>query len=211
MAHLVNCSKPQTPSPKPQASARIFRKSTKQQPTMHCASPLQVSAAARRWVIALLVIAFAWCGLASTLAQVQGARHVHKTPAATRHELPTELAQNFSDQFKAVFKTPSRPVFVHAQQKASAHFHDASQRHHHDVADNSVVYEDPFSAFEAVRAELDASAAKAVSLLWQPAALLGGQPCATISAARAPWCETPLWQPTTTELCGLRRPPKSAV
>ena len=174
---------------------------------MRSASPLQLTAAARRAVVVCLVITLALCAWASAWSQVRGAQHFHESASAiSLRSNPSGL--NFSALFGAVLAAPSRPVFVHAQSKQPAHFHHELERHHHDLSDSSVVSVDSTSPFEAARAELDASAAKAGSALSQPSALTGPQLVVAADVPHSPRCETPRWALKTSEPHGLRRPPK---
>jgi hypothetical protein len=177
-------------------------------------SPLRLSAVLRRWIIGCVVIALVVCGWASTLAQIQGARHFHHSPSViVSAVIPTSNVPEFSASafFGKVFQAPSRSIFVHAQPGVQGYSHDEAQRHHHDAPDSSAVALDAVSSFDAARSELNTSAAKASSLLWQSPALAMQPLLAAEGASHSPWCETPLWALKTSELRSLRRPPKRAA
>jgi hypothetical protein len=182
-------------------------------PMFH-ASPLRPSAVLRRWFIGCVVIALVVCGWASTLAQIQGARHFHQSPSViVSAVIPASNVPEFSAStfFGKLFQAPSRSIFVHAQPTVQGHSHGEAQRHHHDAPDSSAVALDAVSSFDAARSELNASAAKASSLLWQSAAMAMQPLLAAQGDSHSPWCETPLWALKTSELRSLRRPPKRAA
>jgi hypothetical protein len=177
---------------------------------MYRASPLRIPTSAQRWMAAFLVMVLVVCAWTSTLARIQGASHFHRPQAIVSPNLSAS-AINTSALFGHGFKPPSRSIFVHSQQAQPAHAHDDLERHHHDATDASVVSLDAILPFDAARAELDASAAKAGMLLSQPSLLWPSATMAALDAARTPWCETPLWALKTSELPGPRRPPKLAA
>jgi hypothetical protein len=177
-------------------------------------TPLCLSVALPRWIIGCVVIALAVCGGASTLAQIQGALHFHQSPTViVSAVIPASNVPEFSALafFGKAFRAPTRSIFVHAQPTAQGHSHDEAQRHHHDAPDSSAVALDAVSSFDAARSELNASAAKASSLLWQSAAMAMQPLLAAQGDSHSPWCETPLWALKTSELRSLRRPPKRAA
>jgi hypothetical protein len=174
---------------------------------MHSASPRQLTVTARRAVVVFLVITLALCAWISSWTQVRGARHFHEAPSATPHKVNTS-ALELLELLTSVLAPPSTPIFVHAQVKQPAHFHNQPERHHHNFADSSVVSVDVSSPVEAARAELDASAAKAASALWQPSALPSPQLVVAADTPHTPWCEAPQWALKTSEPESLRRPPK---
>jgi hypothetical protein len=177
-------------------------------------SSLRLSAVLRRWIIGCVVIALVVCGWTSTLAQIQGARHFHQLPSVVVSGVaPASKSPKFSASafFGQVFQAPTRSIFVHAQPTAQGHSHDEAQRHHHDAPDSSAVALDAVSSFDAARSELNASAAKASSLVWQSAAMAMQPLLAAQGDSHSPWCETPLWALKTSELRSLRRPPKRAA
>jgi hypothetical protein len=176
---------------------------------MHSTSQTQISAAAKRWVIGCLVMALALSAWAAGVAQVYSARHFHQSPPSSSAAPSGASAPvNVLAWFGVVFSAPLRPVFVHAPSRFEAHFHDELESHEHDAADVSVVSVKASSAFEAARAELAASAAKASSFLSQPAALTPPPPSLAADASHTPWCEALRWVPQTSDLLGLLRPPK---
>lgn len=174
---------------------------------MNSTFAFDMSAAARRWVSVFMIIVLAMSAGVSSWIHIQGARHVHQLPVVV---LPKSSAPaiNFSKVIGRVFVAPSGPVFAHAQTKQEAHFHNDPEHHHHDASDTSVVAADAPSSLEIARAELEASASKAGSALWQPLLSTRQPPLTTAATSHSPWCETPRWAAKTSEPQSLRRPPK---